>query len=235
MSTLHPMPQKIVRKTPAGTEIWMLPQKCLFLPIEQTWVIADIHFGKIQHFRKHGIPIPQQAAEYDYQALEKLIALYPTQKIIFLGDIFHSNWNQEWNYLVTLFSQLHQQNIELILTMGNHDLLNQEHYQAAHIQCVDQYQIKDLIFVHEPPAEYLTQLGNESNQAGWLVAGHIHPGYILKGKGKQQMRLPCFAQINHLLILPAFGKTTGLHCPNWPSNTRIWVITESAVVAAQGK
>jgi metallophosphoesterase superfamily enzyme len=42
------------------------------------------------------------------------------------------------------------------------------------------------------------------------LAGHIHPGYSLNGKGKSRIRAACFHITPCHIILPAFGSFTGL-------------------------
>jgi len=224
------MQKKIAIKSPQGTEFWLLPQKSIYLPNTATWVIADLHFGKIQHFRKHGIPIPAEAAIPDYQNLIALTQSKPTKRIIFLGDIFHSHYNQEWEKIIQLFQEFHQQEIELILTTGNHDVLHNKHYQAAHLICCPQFIINDLIFLHEPPLnDEITKNNNQDSEYLYIV-GHIHPGIIIKGKAKQSLKFPCFAAVDQVIYMPAFGETTGLHCPKWPSNAQIWAIANHAII-----
>jgi metallophosphoesterase superfamily enzyme len=41
------------------------------------------------------------------------------------------------------------------------------------------------------------------------IAGHVHPGTILKGRGRQSIKLPCFWMYKNQLIMPAFGNLTG--------------------------
>lgn len=220
------MQEKIALKSPLGTEFWLLPQKCVYLPTEATWVVADLHFGKIQHFRKHGIPIPAEAANADYQNLIALTKFYPTKRFIFLGDIFHSHYNQEWQKIIQLFQQFHLQEIELILTTGNHDILNQQHYEDAHLQCCSQFQFNDITFLHESPENAVNNLAENCI----YMVGHIHPGIIMKGKAKQSLKFPCFAAVDQVIYLPAFGETTGLHCPQWPLNAQIWAIANEAII-----
>ena len=61
--TLHLLPEKAI--------LWM-KHKCL--------LIADLHIGKVGHFRKNNIPIPQEAAETNFYNLEKLQSLIIPRK-----------------------------------------------------------------------------------------------------------------------------------------------------------
>ena len=44
----------------SGVELELLPQKAI--KIEEDLLIADVHLGKIRHFRKVGIALPANAA-----------------------------------------------------------------------------------------------------------------------------------------------------------------------------
>jgi uncharacterized FlgJ-related protein len=44
----------------SSVSVELLPEKAAFIPESATLLIADPHFGKATHFRKAGIPIPEQ-------------------------------------------------------------------------------------------------------------------------------------------------------------------------------
>ncbi|MGO1585069.1 MAG: ligase-associated DNA damage response endonuclease PdeM, partial [Mesonia sp.] len=64
-------------------------------------LIADVHLGKIAHFRKHGSAVPQKAILKNFEQLKKVVATYQPEKIYFLGDLFHSAYNSEFAYFKT--------------------------------------------------------------------------------------------------------------------------------------
>jgi hypothetical protein len=53
----------------------LLPQKAIFWQQEGILLIADVHLGKINHFRKAGIAVPHIATASDYTALEELLGI----------------------------------------------------------------------------------------------------------------------------------------------------------------
>ena len=63
-------------------------------------MIADLHFGKVNHFRKSGIAVPVQANMKNASLLIDAIDLLKPDRVIFLGDLFHSAYNQEWEVVV---------------------------------------------------------------------------------------------------------------------------------------
>ena len=43
------------------------------------------------------------------------------------------------------------------------------------------------------------------------LCGNIHPSFLLKGKGKQKIKLPCVYISKTNIIFPSFGEFTGTH------------------------
>lgn len=181
--------------------VYLLAEKCIFFPENETLVIADIHLGKAAHFRKAGIIIPQQAGtDRDFNILQSLLDKYQAKRIIFLGDLFHSAENAAWQHFVD-FSRKHRQT-ELILIKGNHDVLPTAYYTQGNLKVHLETLREDFIlYSHAPLPEVPRDVLN--------IAGHVHPAVNLKTKGKQSLRLPCFHLESSLLLLPAFGSLTG--------------------------
>ena len=83
-------------------------------------IIADVHLGKVMHFRKAGMPIPKKLITSDSATLRHLIEKHHVSRVLFLGDLFHSQHNSEWLIFeewLNLFS-----NISFELALGNHDV-----------------------------------------------------------------------------------------------------------------
>ena len=162
--------------------------------------ISDCHFGKTTHFRKNALPIPEQAMKKDFLRLEAIVNRLNPYRIVFLGDLFHSYENREWDMLSEfLYTRIKR---PLTLVLGNHDILNKQAYAGAEITLLHEFILGEIRFVHE------ITTGQQQNQ--FMVCGHIHPGYRLKGIGRQQILLPCFYFGERHAILPAFGSLTGL-------------------------
>ncbi|MCH7410503.1 ligase-associated DNA damage response endonuclease PdeM [Belliella sp. DSM 111904] len=199
----------------------LLPERVVYIPSLNALLIADTHFGKAGHFRKAGIPIPEVLHDQDLKKLEKLISSYQINDVYFLGDLFHSALNDSWWTLVEFSKQ--QINVKFHLIMGNHDILPLSFYQHDHWIVHEQGLILgDLILTHEPLENIPRDLIN--------LCGHIHPGFTLKGKGRQRITLPCFFYSNQRFVLPAFGRFTGLVSMKRTIDTQIYVIAEDRVV-----
>lgn len=201
-----------------GEDLRLLGQKALFWPTAQTLIISDLHLGKSGHFRKSGIPLTMGADQEDLMRVDHLIRTQEPKQIIFLGDLFHSDHNTTWE----IFSNWARQytHLHFILIQGNHDTLPAHHYEAAGIEVLDSYTINQVYFTHEPA----------DNKKGYNISGHIHPGIRLTGKAKQSVRIPCFYITPRGMILPAFGRLTGLYLIEPKPGERVYGVVNSTLV-----
>lgn len=201
-----------------GHELELLPQKLIRFVKQNFLVIADLHLGKSSHFRKSGIPVPNKVYDENIETLIKLLQWEKPQKVIFLGDLFHSVHNREWDYFSQVVGQF--QEIEFQLVVGNHDILDASHYSNSGIDVIEEYlDIGSIRLSHEPLAKC----------EKFNIYGHVHPGVRLTGKARQSLRLPCFIFRENDAMLPAFGEFTGLAVqkPKW--NDRVFVIANCKV------
>ncbi|HBQ58240.1 MAG TPA: metallophosphoesterase, partial [Balneolaceae bacterium] len=113
----------------------LLPDKALYWKEKNILVVSDVHLGKSGHFRKHGIAVPGAVNEVNIQKLEELVELISPVKIVFLGDLFHSEMNEE----VDKFKDWRKSHshIEMILTIGNHDILTRFEFEKMGLECVN--------------------------------------------------------------------------------------------------
>ena len=54
---------------------------------QKALLVADVHLGKISHFRKHGSAVPPTAIQTNFDRLDQAVAQFQPQKIIFLGSV----------------------------------------------------------------------------------------------------------------------------------------------------
>lgn len=200
-------------------ELYLLPQKAIWLAQHQTLLLSDVHFGKVGHFRKSGIAIPEHLIQEDLAILSDLIEEFCPKQIIFLGDLFHSEINNDWQWF-SLWRNLHPQ-VALILVEGNHDIIDHRHYKELNIDVYKEYFLADFHLVHIPPRQKTDK---------YCISGHIHPSVKLKGKGRQFLSVPCFFFNEYQGILPAFGKFTGLASINIKPNDHVFAVTGCKIV-----
>jgi DNA ligase-associated metallophosphoesterase len=203
-----------------GLILDLLPEKAVWISEWKVLLISDLHFGKASHFRKSGIPISEKVHDQDYQMLASLISKYSPRQVYFLGDLFHSSWNEEWEKLLSFLGLFPTTSFHLVI--GNHDILPTAKYQDSLLKIHTQpITLGDLLLSHEPtppPEGFLT------------ICGHIHPGILLKGRAKQRVRIPCFHYSGNILVLPSFGNFTGLALINGQKNDLIWGIAEDRLI-----
>lgn len=204
-----------------GIRMDFLPQKVLWIKSLETLLIADLHFGKAAHFRKSGIPIPEPIHASDLERLGQLHLELEPKHTFFLGDLFHSVWNDQWEVLDGFLSQFSKTSFHLI--RGNHDILAPGIYAKSIFQIHEEpFQWGSFLLSHEPMENVPEDLLN--------VCGHIHPGIFLRGKARQSIRVPCFYKSKNLLILPSFGNFTGFALVNPKEKDQIWAIAGEKVI-----
>lgn len=185
-------------------------------------LIADVHFGKVAHFRKHGAAIPAQATRTNFNKLEVLLAVYEPRSICFLGDLFHSSINNEWNFFEEWIGKT---NMDVILIQGNHDIIPVYMFEDIGIEVKMQLQLDAFLFTHQPIED--PKLFN--------IAGHVHPGVRLRGVGRQQHRFSCFYKTKNQLILPAFGAFTGKHIVSPVETDEVFAIADGEVLCVSSQ
>ncbi len=182
--------------TLAGETLTLLPERAVFHPAKNTIFIADVHLGKVEAFRVHAIPLPDQTTSDDLSRLSRVLQRTQASRLVILGDLIHSRSGQT-DRVIAAFSAWRSRHtaIELVLVSGNHD-------RFAAIP--EDWRLRTLtapvistpfVWAHHPT------LSDE----GFTLAGHLHPAYRLSGKGRQQLKLPCFWHQPGMLVLPAFG------------------------------
>ena len=182
---------------------WLSPERCIFWEEEKALVISDLHFGKTGHFRKSGIPVPQHVYKEDLQRLFNQVQFFKPQKLIVVGDLFHSDANKE----LELFKKwrLDLPGLDIQLVKGNHDILIADWYTQAEINVItENLVVKNFCFRHDFSSSASDQLSY------YTFSGHIHPGIRLNGLARQSLRFPCFYFTESYCILPAFSRFTGL-------------------------
>lgn len=207
--------------TIAGERLLLLPDKAIYLVDHRILLVSDLHIGKISHFRKHGIGIPHKAALDNFERLSLLVDSIDPLKVLFLGDLFHSTINSEWTLLKDFIRS--RSDIEFVLILGNHDILDENVYQKSAIRTCLEYQIGKIILTHEPLATIPDDTYN--------IYGHIHPAIKLRGRGKQSLRLPCYIFREKDGIMPAFGTFTGMYTINCKVTDQVFVIGDQQVLA----
>jgi len=204
-----------------NTAFQLLAEKAIYLNAYDILLVADLHLGKVNHFRRSGIPAPTQANEENLDRLILLLQRVKPQRVLFMGDLFHSHYNEEWEAFGQTLKYFPSISFELV--MGNHDILSEYQYMKHALKLHARPIIIDnLLISHEPVQDIPQNLYN--------LAGHIHPGVSLRGKGRQGVKLPCFWFGEKQGLLPAFGAFTGLAKLRPKKGDKVFVVVENKVI-----
>ena len=203
----------------------LVPEKALYWPAEQILLIADLHLGKINHFRKAGYAVPTSANDHNTGLLIDLLNRFKPKRMIFLGDLFHSHYNEEWEVLGQVIRHFTDTSFELV--MGNHDIMSTLQYDRHGVKVhSEELIIRNLRLTHEPMEQSPSDL--------YTLCGHIHPGAKLFGKGRQAVVLPCYYFGKDQGILPAFGSFTGLYPVRVMKGDQVYVIADGEIIDVGG-
>jgi uncharacterized protein len=220
----------------AGQLWWADPGGALWWPAQGTLLLADLHLGKVGHFRKAGVPLPQSAMGRDTRHLDELIWAYKPDNLLVLGDLFHSYYNLELEHF-RLWRRRHSR-LGLQLIRGNHDMLEPAVLRDLGIEDLGNNARRGMLqLVHDAglgtgasgQGQWPEAGAGEEN--GFVLSGHIHPGVKLRGPGRQSLVLPCFWFGERHAVLPAFGAWSGLGIVSPSRSDRVLAIADGALHA----
>src|SRR5918994_245534 len=194
-----------VMLTIAGEELYLLAERALWWPNASTLVVADLHWGKASTFRAAGIPIPIGTTSDDLARLDSALTRTGARRMVVLGDLFHARAGR----------------VGFLLGRATHDRHAGIQPNDLRINCVTAPAfVPPFVFRHEP-----TQQAD-----GYGLAGHVHPGLTLMGRGLQRETLPCFVFGPTGAVIPAFGSFTGFGNVEPGPGDRAFVVVEGEVL-----
>ena len=178
----------------AGHNFEPLPSGGLHWHAQQTLLVADLHFEKMASFARRGQMLPPYDTGMTLARLEADLRRTGAKRLVSLGDSFHrvdasSLLTHSDRMRLDMLTEL----VDCIWLSGNHD-------PAPHAiggTCLPELVLDGLTLTHEP-----------TRGAAGVMAGHLHPAAHIHIEGRSTRR-PCFVHDNRLLILPAFGASTG--------------------------
>lgn len=209
----------------ANQHFLITADRTIFWEEKKALILSDLHLGKSGHFRKNGIGIPQNMFQEDMQRLMHNIQHFKAEQLIIVGDLFHSHNNKEHDLFLKWRHDVPYVAIHLIL--GNHDILAKDWYGQANIQLHHKILVKDgFVFTHDMDSITI-------EDGLYYFSGHIHPGVVMRGVGKQVLRFPCFYFSSSQAILPAFGRFTGIHPIEANKEDNVFVLAENSIFQLQ--
>ncbi|MGE7993513.1 ligase-associated DNA damage response endonuclease PdeM [Pseudomonas sp. NPDC089554] len=206
-----------------GETLWLLPDKALYWPARRALLVADVHIGKAASYRALHQPVPRGTTEATLARLDQLLGLYACEQLVVLGDFLHASAAQAPAIQARLLAwrQRHA-GLHMVLVRGNHDRHAGDPPGQLAIEVHEEpWLMEPFALQHEP-------LAHPSHP---VLAGHVHPVCLLRGKARQRLRLPCFALGPQVSLLPAFGEFTGGWNIEAQPGSRLFVVGDGQVWA----
>lgn len=207
-------------------ELLLHPLRAIWWPAQSALLLSDLHLGKGAHFRKAGIAVPRQVSDDNFARLRTLIDTFRPQRMLLLGDLFHSDHNAVWATFCAFTANYPEVTFELV--PGNHDILAAAAYQEARLVIRPEvYVVAGLALSHHPLDEMSLPA------ATYNVCGHVHPCVRLADRAGNGLKLPAFFFGASGAILPAFGAFTGCAEVKARAGDRVFVLADGAVISVR--
>jgi DNA ligase-associated metallophosphoesterase len=212
-----------VSLTLVGEEVYLLSERALYWPNASTLVVADLHWGKGSTSQAVGVPTPIGTTSDDLARLDSALTRTGARRMVVLGDLFHARAGRipsptlaelrRWRSLSSP--------VEFLLVRSSHDLHSGDPPSDLHINCLNSPAfVPPFVFRHQP----------QDSGDGYGLAGHVHPGITLVGRGLQRETLPCFLVGSRGALIPAFGSFTSLGAVEPGLGDRAFVVVEGEVL-----
>ncbi|NIF25782.1 ligase-associated DNA damage response endonuclease PdeM [Pantoea sp. Tr-811] len=199
-----------------GERLWLLADKAIYWPARRTLLLADVHIGKAASYRALHQPVPRGTTRATLDRLDRLLAAHDCQQVIILGDFLHARAAHAPATLARLMAwRMRWPQVKLVLVRGNHDRHAGDPPAQLGIEVRDEpLLLAPFALQHEPKA----------HPQHPVLAGHVHPVFVLRGRARQRLRLPCFLIDEQVSLLPAFGEFTGGWVVAPAAGTRVYAV-----------
>ncbi len=163
----------------------------------QLLIVSDLHLEKGSSLARTRRFLPPYDSHETVRRLAEMIGDHDPAVVVCLGDSFHDpeGHSRLPPPLREALGQL-AAGRDWYWIAGNHDPLAPAGYFG---RAATELAIGELVLRHEPSPD----------AAHGEIAGHLHPGAVVRHRGRS-LRRPCFAADARRLILPAFGAYTGM-------------------------
>lgn len=211
----------------AGEPVRLYAERALFWPRAGTLIVADLHLGKADHFRRAGIALPRGGTTLDLERLDALIERSGATRLLVLGDLVHgalpdAPWRAAW----VEWRRRHA-GLRVELVAGNHDRRLRRDAAVLDAMALGLHEGSlaeaPFVFAHE-------ERDVVAGGAGYVLSGHLHPVVRLPGLP----RLPAFRFGRSAGVLPAFTAFAGGFAIDPQAGDRVFVCAPGALVEVAG-
>jgi DNA ligase-associated metallophosphoesterase len=178
----------------AGHMFEPLASGALYWRAEKMLLVADLHLEKMSSFARRGQMLPPYDTGLTLRRLEQDLVETGAATVIALGDSFHRDeGTASLQDLDRARLDGLMERCEWIWLSGNHDPT--PHQLGG--RCLAQFAHRGLTLTHEP-----------QRSVDGLISGHLHPAARVLMNGRS-VRRGCFVHDSRLMIMPAYGVSTG--------------------------
>ncbi len=177
-----------------GNSFKPLLSGALFWEAENALLVADLHFEKMSSFARSGQLLPPYDTGATLKRLASDLAETGAARVICLGDSFHRDEG------TSTLSADDKNRLEELTTGRDWLWLAGNHDPAPHASggaCRPDFEVGNLVLSHEPTRDIVGQ-----------ICGHLHPSARVHINARS-VRRPCFVHDERLMMLPAYGVSTG--------------------------
>lgn len=180
-----------------GEEFIFDCRRVIYWPRRKLLLAADLHWGKTQYLRNHGIAVSDAVLDADLLRLTHIFKDYDISTFIVLGDLIHHEDALSPEIIRKIADFRHAHPLELILVKGNHDRFTKFPSSWGLVE-ENSLSIDQFLLVHD----------QKKREKRYQFCGHIHPMMKLSSS-LDSLRLPSFMLLEKACYLPAYSHLTG--------------------------
>ena len=205
----------------AGESVQLLGGRALYRPLKSQLLIADLHLGKGDVFRRAGIALPRGGTSHDLARLGALIEASGARSVLVLGDVLHGPANDtHWRHSYEDWRARHA-GVEIGALLGNHDRALTRAGLAITLHGTG---VDDGPFALRHDCDPVPGLH--------VICGHLHP--VVSLPGILRKRWPVFWLRRDITVLPAFSAFTGGFVIDVGEGERAGVCVEDGIAMIAG-
>lgn len=180
-----------------GEEFIFDCRRVVYWPAKKILLAADLHWGKTQYLRQHGIAVSDAVLDADLERLSGVFQDYEVSTFMVLGDLIHHEGSLSQAIVDKIAGFRDKHPSELLLVKGNHDRYTTFPSEWGIVE-EQEFRLEKFLFVHDP----------KKKEKNYQFCGHIHPMMRLS-TSIDSLRLPSFMLLERACYLPAYSHLTG--------------------------